>query len=84
MKLFNEAIQNQLNKLLEELLSTIQLLVERNTKIISELLNKNIVNLLLNLINSTIINKFKIHKLSFSLIGCLLLGNPEECKVSKF
>jgi hypothetical protein len=81
MNLFNEAMCNFDYELLNETLTLIQNLVERNTKIISEFLNKNIVKLIINLINSTEINKNKTHKLCFSLIGCLLLGTVEECKV---
>jgi hypothetical protein len=81
MNLLNEAMCNQNYELLDETLTSIQILVERNTKTISEFLNKNIVKLIINLINSTVINNHKTHKLCFSLLGCLLLGTVEECKV---
>lgn len=81
MNLFNEGMSNQNYELIDETLSSIQILVERNTKTISDFLNKDIIKMIISLINSTIINKHKTHKLCFSLLGCLLLGTAEECSV---
>jgi hypothetical protein len=82
MNLLNDAINEKVTELLYETLCTIQLFVEKNTQLIGDFLKYDIVKILLNLINSNIITIYRVHQLCFSLLGCLLLGTQDECKVN--
>ena len=80
----NHAILINNTDLIYETLITIQLFVENTKEFIGLFLNSDILNITIKLIKSKAIYIDRIHQLSFSLIGDLLLGNTEECKVKIF
>ena len=82
MKLLNDSIANQKTDLLYECLPVITLIVENSKNMIGEFLKNDLVNILVKLISVNPISIYRVHQQCFTLLGCLLLGSPEECKVS--
>lgn len=82
MTLFKESIESKNLDLQNEIFPIIIRYVEVNPEMISYFLDYKIVDILLNLINSTPITMIHTHKNCFTLLGCLALCSPDEIEVS--